>query len=76
MTRKTDKRCLASFTKPFFPLEEAHFVSPINIPLPPPPQTRTLTSKCYMASVSFTHVHFDHGHAYLTFTIDLAKRLS
>ena len=42
MTRKTDKRCLASFTKPFFPLEEAHIVSPINIPLPPPPQTRTL----------------------------------
>ena len=23
------------------------------------------TSKCYMASVSFTHVHFDYGHAYL-----------
>ena len=42
MTRKTDKRCLAFFTKPFFLLEEAHIVSPINIPLPPPPQTRTL----------------------------------
>ena len=38
MTRKTDKRCFASFTKPIFPSEEAHNVSPLNIPLPPPPQ--------------------------------------
>ena len=90
MTRKTDKRCLASFTKPFFPLEEAHMkdrremlsifyeaifsfrgspywqlclllISPSHHHHKLAPST----SKCYMASVSFTHVHFDYGHAYL-----------
>ena len=66
MTRKTDKRRLASFS-----LEEAHIMSSINIP-PPPPQTRTLNFKMLYdvkSGVSFLHVHCDYGHAYLTSTI-------
>ena len=50
MARKTDKRFLASFTKPLFPLEEAHIVSSVNIP--PSHHHRKnapSTSKCYMA---------------------------
>ena len=72
MTRKTGKRFLASFTKPLFPLEEAHIVSSVNIPLPPPPQTRTFDFEMLYgvkSSVSFSHVHCDYGHAYLTCTI-------
>ena len=41
MTRKTDKRRLASFTTPLFPLGEAFCLLLIS-PLPPPPQTRPL----------------------------------
>ena len=73
MARKTDKRFLASFTKPLFPLEEAHIVSSVNIPpLPPPPQKRTLDFEMLYgvnSSVSFSHVHCDYGHPYLTCTI-------
>ena len=71
MTRK--KRRLASFTTPLLPLEEAHIVSSFNIPLPPPPsQTRTLDFEMLhdvKSSVSFSHVRWDYGHAYLTCTI-------
>ena len=42
-------------------------------PLPPPPsQTRTLDFEMLYgvkSSVSFSHVHWDYGHAYLTCTI-------
>ena len=40
--QKDRQETLGIFYEAIFPLEEAHIVSPINIPLPPPPQTRTL----------------------------------
>ena len=61
MTRKSDKRRLASFS----------FVL-INIPLQRPPQTRTSDFEMLngvKSGVSFSQVHCDYGHAYLTCTI-------
>ena len=57
MTRKSDKRRLASFS-----------FLPINIPLPRPPQTRTSVFEMpngVKSGVSFSHVLCDYGHAYL-----------
>ena len=71
MTRKTDKRRLAPFTTPLFPLGEAFCLLLIS-PLPPAPQTRPLDFEMLYgvkSSVSFSRVHCDYGHAYLTCTI-------
>ena len=76
MTRKTDKRFLASFTKPLFPLEEAHILPSVNTPRPTTATKKLLKRTLdfemlygVKSSVSFSHVHCDYGHAYLTCTI-------